>query len=80
MFDMIFFFIFTIVLVIVVMSVVNTMSMTVMERTREIGTMRALGFKRAGVKLLFSIEGMLLGFSGACWAASSSSGSMSRSL
>lgn len=64
MFDMIFFFIFTIVLVIVVMSVINTMSMAVMERTREIGTLRALGFTRYGVKSLFSTEGMLLGLLG----------------
>jgi putative ABC transport system permease protein len=61
LFDMIFLFIFSIVLVIVVMSVVNTMSMSVMERTREIGTMRALGLKRRGVKLLFATEGLLLG-------------------
>lgn len=64
MFDMIFLFIFSIVLVIVVMSVINTMSMSVMERTREIGTMRALGFKQYGVKVLFSIEGALLGLLG----------------
>lgn len=64
LFDMIFLFIFTIVLVIVVMSVVNTMSMSVMERTREIGTMRALGVKRTGVKLLFATEGALLGVLG----------------
>jgi putative ABC transport system permease protein len=64
MLDMIFFFIFSIVLVIVVMSVINTMSMTVMERTREIGTLRALGFKQYGVKFLFSTEGMLLGLLG----------------
>jgi putative ABC transport system permease protein len=64
LFDMIFLFIFSIVLVIVVMSVVNTMSMSVMERTREIGTMRALGLKRYGVKLLFATEGVLLGILG----------------
>jgi putative ABC transport system permease protein len=64
MFDMIFFFIFTIVLVIVVMSVINTMSMAVMERTREVGTMRALGLKRYGVTFLFTTEGMLLGLLG----------------
>ncbi len=64
MFDMIFLFIFTIVLVIVIMSVVNTMSMSVMERTREIGTMRALGLKRYGVKFLFATEGALLGILG----------------
>ncbi len=64
MFDMIFLFIFSIVLVIVVMSVINTMSMSVMERTREIGTMRALGLKQYGVKFLFSTEGALLGLLG----------------
>lgn len=64
LFDMIFLFIFSIVLVIVIMSIINTMSMSVLERTREIGTMRALGFKRRGVKLLFSIEGLLLGLLG----------------
>jgi putative ABC transport system permease protein len=64
MFDMIFSFVFSIVLVIVVMSVVNTMSMSVMERTREIGTMRALGLKRYGVKILFSAEGLLIGLLG----------------
>ncbi len=64
MFDMIFLFLFSIVLVIVVMSTVNTMSMSVVERTREIGTLRALGLKRGGVTLLFGVEGALLGFLG----------------
>ena len=64
MIDMIFFFIFCIVLVIAVMSTVNTMGMAVLERTKEIGTLRALGLKRRGVSLLFAIEGGLLGFIG----------------
>ncbi len=64
MFDMIFLFLFTIVLVIVVMSTVNTMGMAVLERTREIGTLRALGLKRRGVSLLFAMEGGVLGFFG----------------
>jgi len=64
MFDMMFLFIFSIVLVIVVMSTVNTMGMAVLERTREIGTLRALGLKRRGVSLLFAMEGGLLGFIG----------------
>jgi len=61
MFDMIFWFLFLIVLIIVVMSTVNTMGMAVMERTREIGTLRALGLKRRGVNFLFALEGALLG-------------------
>jgi putative ABC transport system permease protein len=64
MFDMIFLFIFCIVLVIVVMSVINTMGMAVLERTREIGTLRALGLKQRGVSFLFALEGGLLGLLG----------------
>jgi putative ABC transport system permease protein len=64
LFDMIFTFIFSIVLVIVVMSVINTMGMAVLERTREIGTLRALGLKKRGVSFLFALEGTMLGFMG----------------
>jgi putative ABC transport system permease protein len=64
MFDVIFLFVFIIVFVIVVMSVVNTVSMSIMERTREIGTLRALGLKRAGVVKLFAIESLLMGVAG----------------
>jgi len=60
MFDMIFGFIFSIVLTVVVMSVANSMGMTVVERTREIGTLRAIGLKRSGVVQLFTTESLLL--------------------
>jgi len=60
MFDMIFGFIFSIVLTVVIMSVANSMGMTVIERTREIGTLRAIGLKRSGVVRLFTMESMLL--------------------
>jgi putative ABC transport system permease protein len=64
MMDMMFMFLFSIVLVIVVMTTVNTMGMAILERTREIGTLRALGLKRRGVSLLFAMEGSFLGFFG----------------
>lgn len=64
MFDTIFHFLFVIVFIIVVMSVVNTMGMAVMERTREIGTLRAMGLKRRGVMMLFAVESTLLGLFG----------------
>ncbi len=64
MFDTIFRFLFIIVFATVVMSVTNTMSMNVLERTREIGTLRALGLKRRGVLSLFTIESGLLGVLG----------------
>lgn len=62
--DMIFMFLFSIVLVIVVITTINTMGMAVLERTREIGTLRALGLKFRGVSILFTLEGAFLGFFG----------------
>ena len=64
MFDMIFGFIFTIVLTVVVMSVANSMGMAVVERTREIGSLRAMGLKRGGVIKLFAAESLLLALLG----------------
>jgi putative ABC transport system permease protein len=64
MFDVIFLFLFMIVFVIVVMSVINTIGMSVMERTREIGTLRAIGMKRGGIVRLYAIESVLLGLAG----------------
>lgn len=64
MFNMIFGFIFSIVLTVVVMSVANSMGMTVIERTREIGTLRAIGLRRSGVVRLFATESLLLSLTG----------------
>lgn len=65
LFDMIFSFIASIVLVISAMSVANTMSMAVVERTREIGTLRALGLSHGGVVRLFALEGFWIALLGA---------------
>ncbi len=50
--------------VIVVFTVVNTMSMSVMERTNEIGTVRAMGVRRSGIRRQFVVEGFMLGIIG----------------
>jgi putative ABC transport system permease protein len=49
--------------------VVNAMLMSVRERTREIGTMRALGMRRSRVVRLFVLEGMALGVASAAAGA-----------
>ncbi|MCB1230376.1 MAG: ABC transporter permease [Verrucomicrobiae bacterium] len=64
MFDIIFGLVFAIIITIVTMSVVNTIGMAVVERTKEIGTLRAIGLKRPGVVRLFGIESALLGLIG----------------
>ncbi len=65
MFDVIFGLVFAIITTIVTMSVLNTIGMAVIERTKEIGTLRAIGLKQPGVIWLFSIESALLGIIGA---------------
>lgn len=49
---------------IIVLSISNTLSMAVIERTGEIGTIMALGIRRAGVLRMFIIEGVVLGVIG----------------
>jgi putative ABC transport system permease protein len=58
-------FLTVIMLMIVIFTVVNTMTMSVMERVNEIGTARAMGVRRSGIRRLFVIEGFLLGVIGA---------------
>ena len=65
MFSAIFGFIAIIMAVIVLFTVINTMGMTVMERVNEIGTLRAIGVRRSGIRDQFLAEGWLLGVIGA---------------
>jgi putative ABC transport system permease protein len=63
-FAAIFGFISSLIGVIVLFTVGNTMSMAVVERTPEIGTLRAIGLRRSGIRKMFMIEGVLLGLVG----------------
>jgi len=65
MFNSIFSFLSIVMGVIVLFTIVNTMSMSVMERVNEIGTLRALGVRRGGILRQFLVEGCLLGAIGA---------------
>ncbi len=62
----IFAFVGVIMGLIVLFTVTNTMGMSVMERISEIGTSRAMGLRRQGVRNQFLVEGLLLGMMGAC--------------
>jgi putative ABC transport system permease protein len=53
-----------VVVLIASMSVLTTMAKAVSERTREIGTLRSLGFLRRHVVLLFALEAALLSLAG----------------
>ncbi len=64
LFGAIFVFIALIMGVIVLFTVANTMSMSVMERTNEIGTARAMGARRSRIRRQFLIEGAMLGIAG----------------
>ncbi|MFD8549583.1 ABC transporter permease [Streptomyces sp. NPDC059649] len=51
--------------VIAVLGVVNTLAMSVFERTREIGMLRAIGLDRAGIKQMVRLESVVISLFGA---------------
>ncbi|GGO95848.1 ABC transporter permease [Wenjunlia tyrosinilytica] len=51
--------------VIAVVGVVNTLAMSVFERTREIGMLRAIGLARSGVKQMVRLESVVISLFGA---------------
>ncbi|ALH95781.1 ABC transporter permease [Acinetobacter equi] len=61
----IYFFIKVIVALIVIFMISNSMRMNVMERTREITTLRAIGLRPTHVTRLFLLEGIFIGVIGA---------------
>ncbi|HUI27840.1 MAG TPA: FtsX-like permease family protein, partial [Candidatus Kryptonia bacterium] len=65
LFGSIFSFISAIIGVVVLFTVANAMGMSVVERIDEIGTTRAIGVRRAGIRRQFVVEGALLGIMGA---------------
>ena len=50
--------------VIVLFTIANTMGTAVVERTVEIGTLRAMGLRRGGIRRMFLCEALLLGAAG----------------
>jgi putative ABC transport system permease protein len=56
------YFLISILLVIIIIGIINTMWMSVRERTQEIGSLRAIGMQSYQVLWLFMLEALLLGF------------------
>ncbi len=54
----------SVLMVIVVIGIMNTLAIAIRERTREIGTLRAIGMQRTKVIWLFLLEAALLGAGG----------------
>ncbi|MBL8953038.1 MAG: ABC transporter permease [Myxococcaceae bacterium] len=62
--DFIFSIISAVFLAVVLLGILNAMLMTVLERTREIGTMLAVGMRRRQIIRLFMLEGAVIGTAG----------------
>ena len=60
LFDAMYLFISLVVAIVVTAGVINTMGMAISERTREIGTLRALGMRARTVKGIFVLEGVII--------------------
>ncbi|GAO04210.1 ABC transporter permease [Anaeromyxobacter sp. PSR-1] len=63
-----------VLMVVVVIGILNTLAIAIRERTREIGTLRAIGMQRRKVLWLFVLETALLGLGGAAAGAAIASG------
>ncbi len=68
-YDRIFGLLGVVILVMVFFSISNTVSMSVLERTREIGTLRAMGTHQWEVTRGFTYEGLVIGFIGSLCGA-----------
>ena len=53
-----------IISIIVILSIINSMTMSIFERTREIGTIMAIGTLKRDVLRMFMLEGLILGLIG----------------
>jgi putative ABC transport system permease protein len=68
----IFFFMGLVLSTVVILAAANTMTMSVFERTREIGTLLAIGMERGQIRTVFLLEGFLLGVVGSAVGAAAS--------
>jgi putative ABC transport system permease protein len=79
-------FVAVVALVVAGLGITNTMLMSVLERTHEIGVMKAVGARDRHVQLLFLVEGTLVGLTGGAlglllsWLASFPADRVARSL
>ncbi len=64
MFNGVFTFVAIVIAIVVLFTVANTMTTSVLERTAEVGTLRALGVRRSGIRRQFILEGGLIGVLG----------------
>jgi putative ABC transport system permease protein len=55
----------TIALIIAALGIINTMLMSILERTREIGIMKSIGGSENEIKFIFFVEAACIGFIGA---------------
>jgi putative ABC transport system permease protein len=79
-------FVAIVALVVAAVGITNTMIMSVLERTHEIGVMKALGAKDRHIELIFLVEGVVIGVVGSSaglalgWLASFPSDAIARSI
>jgi putative ABC transport system permease protein len=79
-------FLATVALLVAALGITNTMFMSVLERTREIGIMKAVGARNRHIQVIFLVEGALIGAVGGglglllSWAASFPGDGIARSI
>lgn len=62
-------FLLTLIIVVAAFNIISTLTMVVMEKTKDIGILRALGATRMGIRKIFIMEGFSIGFLGVLFGA-----------
>ncbi|MFQ6616114.1 MAG: FtsX-like permease family protein [Fidelibacterota bacterium] len=57
--------VFALIALVAILNITSSLAMIVMEKTREIGVLRAMGYSRRGISRLFLLEGSIIGSVGA---------------
>lgn len=63
------FVILSLIVVVAALNIASTLIMMVMEKTRDIGILKAIGAGNSGIKLIFTLEGMFIGLLGTVFGA-----------
>lgn len=57
--------VFALIALVAILNIASSLTMIVMEKTRDIGVLRAMGYSRGGISRLFLLEGTVIGTVGA---------------
>ncbi len=63
------FIILTLIILVASFNIVSTLTVMVVEKTKDIGILKAIGMSSSSIRKIFTLEGLIIGFFGICFGA-----------